>query len=97
MVVEKSAKVLTIFVMRFDCGTMTDGRVVKYSGHVGFEDTVELQTWTEVGGGAIQREKYELYGVVVHRGDTPKTGHYYSYTKAPTAAQVSEHLSSAMT
>ena len=25
--------------------------------------------------------KYELYGLVCHRGSSPRSGHYYSYTR----------------
>ena len=64
---------LLITVLRFKYGTSTHRRVKIMSG-VSYPQYLELP----VAGG---RQRYRLYGVVIHSGYTSDRGHYYTWIR----------------
>ena len=52
----------------------------KISNYVSYPEALDLPYHT---GHKVHHKQYDLYGVLVHSGNTSRSGHYYSFVKAP--------------
>ncbi|KAJ3116892.1 Ubiquitin carboxyl-terminal hydrolase 36 [Nowakowskiella sp. JEL0407] len=67
--------VLTIQLKRFDFGFMMGTKINK---HIAFDEILELSPYMN----DKSRVRYNLVGVLVHDGNSCKSGHYYSFVKS---------------
>ncbi|MCL7028372.1 hypothetical protein MKW94_023828 [Papaver nudicaule] len=70
--------ILTIHLKRFSQDTR--GRLSKLSGHVSFEETIDLRPYIDSRSVGTDEYKYCLLGIVEHSG-TMRGGHYVAYVK----------------
>lgn len=71
MVIHKLPNVLVIHLKRFSYGNMF-AKITK---------PVQFSAEMLVPYGEKGKAKYELYGVVVHHGESTHSGHYIAYVK----------------
>mmetsp|Transcript_7615 Transcript_7615/g.9930 ORF Transcript_7615/g.9930 Transcript_7615/m.9930 type:complete len:668 (-) Transcript_7615:462-2465(-) len=77
MLLKKAPSVLVIHMKRFGYGRYSR----KISRHTSFSSKLVLKRNTFSEPGSMDME-YSLYGVLVHSGHTPSSGHYLCYVKA---------------
>lgn len=71
--VHRAPKILTIQLKRFDYGVHGQ----KINKAISFKEELELKPYTS----GDQKKTYRLYAVVVHAGNTMKSGHYFSFAR----------------
>ncbi|XP_042517711.1 ubiquitin carboxyl-terminal hydrolase 2-like [Macadamia integrifolia] len=91
ILINRVPPILTIHLKRFSQDSR--GRLSKLSGHVSFEETIDLRPYMDPRSGE-ERHKcgYHLLGVVVHSG-TMQGGHYIAYVRGNKRRERTEHFS----
>ncbi|XP_026414145.1 ubiquitin carboxyl-terminal hydrolase 2-like [Papaver somniferum] len=78
ILINSAPSILTIHLKRFSQDTR--GRLSKLSGHVNFEETIDLLPYMDPRSVGEGEYKYSLLGIVEHSG-TMRGGHYVAYVK----------------
>ncbi|KAI3853771.1 hypothetical protein MKX03_001212, partial [Papaver bracteatum] len=78
ILINSAPSILTIHLKRFSQDTR--GRLSKLSGHVNFEETIDLRPYMDPRSVEKGEYKYSLLGIVEHSG-TMRGGHYVAYVK----------------
>jgi ubiquitin carboxyl-terminal hydrolase 36/42 len=78
----QTAPVLCVQLKRFVREPAPGRATTKLAGHVAFGRTLDVPRATAGGErGGAQPAVYDLFGVLVHRGDTLHAGHFLAYVK----------------
>ncbi|KAI3965946.1 hypothetical protein MKX01_010903 [Papaver californicum] len=78
ILINSAPSILTIHLKRFSQDTR--GRLSKLSGHVSFEETIDLRPYMDPRSVEKDEYKYSLLGIVEHSG-TMRGGHYVAYVR----------------
>ncbi|XP_043721507.1 ubiquitin carboxyl-terminal hydrolase 2-like [Telopea speciosissima] len=90
ILINRVPPILTIHLKRFSQDSR--GRLNKLSGHVSFEETIDLWPYMDPRCGEERHKcKYHLVGVVVHSG-TMQGGHYIAYVRGNKSRERTEHF-----
>ena len=84
--VSSPPNILTLHLKRFQ---FVHNAQQKLSHHVKFDTELDLSPFTTSGSPA----SYSLFAVVVHDGPSGTSGHYYTYSLAPTSSPATPELS----
>ncbi|KAL6856952.1 hypothetical protein ACP4OV_018334 [Aristida adscensionis] len=78
ILISKLPPVLTVHLMRF---RWEEGKSYKKSGHVSFEENLDVRTFVDPSLQDKDNSTYRLVGVVEHIGDNLAGGHYVAYVR----------------
>uniref|UniRef100_A0A0A9B8U8 USP domain-containing protein n=1 Tax=Arundo donax TaxID=35708 RepID=A0A0A9B8U8_ARUDO len=82
VIISELPPVLTVQLVRFGPGKDNSDEQVKISGHVIFEEHLDVGRFTDLRSEDKDNARYRLVGVIEHIGSSVKVGHYVAYVRA---------------
>ncbi|KAL5063301.1 hypothetical protein RYX36_025038 [Vicia faba] len=79
LLIDKAPEIAVLHLKRFKKERTSYGKI---AGHVYFTTELDLEPYTSTKGRESPNLVYDLYAVVVHRGSTANSGHYFSYVRS---------------